>query len=298
MNHYSLEHDNIIRFKELIVTHNSLAIVMEYARSEDLFSYVTKSYEKKLDEGLSRSLFKQLICGIDYMHNMGICHRDLKLENTLLSGNPLQIKICDFGYSKNAHFHSNPHSKVGTFAYIAPEILCTGAAYDAKAVDVWSLGAMLHVMLAGIFPFCDLMDPNNDQKQKKRVTDFWHGRCSYQPPQHLSEDCVDLLQKMLHASPTQRISLDQVKMHPWLSATGNSSISVLPSAPLFSKQPKEELEERLGQVTGHGIGLQHLDFVATTQPNSIDLGIASSFDSDGIGIEVGHSQEMQYMMSN
>ena len=55
--------------------------------------------------------------------SQGVCHRDLKLENTLLDGRPApRLKICDFGYSKSAVFDSQPKSTVGTPAYIAPEV--------------------------------------------------------------------------------------------------------------------------------------------------------------------------------
>ncbi|KAG2300768.1 hypothetical protein Bca52824_037240 [Brassica carinata] len=76
-----------------------------------------------------------------------ICHRDLKLENTLLDGSPAPLlKICDFGYSKSSILHSRPKSTVGTPAYIAPEVL-SRREYDGKHADVWSCGVTLYVML-------------------------------------------------------------------------------------------------------------------------------------------------------
>jgi serine/threonine-protein kinase SRK2 len=78
----------------------------------------------------------------------GVCHRDLKLENTLLDGSPApRVKICDFGYSKSV-LDSQPKSTVGTPAYIAPEVL-QRAAYNGHGADVWSCGVTLYVMLVG-----------------------------------------------------------------------------------------------------------------------------------------------------
>ena len=78
--------------------------------------------------------------------NQGVCHRDLKLENTLLDGSPApRLKICDFGYSKSA-LDSQPKSTVGTPAYIAPEVL-QRAAYNGHTADVWSCGVILYVLL-------------------------------------------------------------------------------------------------------------------------------------------------------
>ncbi|RYR63633.1 hypothetical protein Ahy_A04g021413 isoform C [Arachis hypogaea] len=82
----------------------------------------------------ARYFFQQLISGVSYCHSMQICHRDLKLENTLLDGSPApRLKICDFGYSKSSLLHSRPKSTVGTPAYIAPEVL-QRREYDGKVI--------------------------------------------------------------------------------------------------------------------------------------------------------------------
>ncbi|THU53883.1 hypothetical protein C4D60_Mb10t19080 [Musa balbisiana] len=105
INQRSLCHPNIIRFKELSLLQ-------------------------------ARYFFQQLISGVSYCHYMQICHRDLKLENTLLDGSPApRLKICDFGYSKSSLLHSRPKSTVGTPAYIAPEVL-SRREYDGKVSSV------------------------------------------------------------------------------------------------------------------------------------------------------------------
>ncbi|KAL5181468.1 Serine/threonine-protein kinase SRK2E [Glycine soja] len=99
INHRSLRHPNIIRFKEVILTPTHLAIVMEYASGGELFEKICNAGRFNEDE--ARFFFQQLISGVSYCHAMEVCHRDLKLENTLLDGSPaLHLKICDFGYSK------------------------------------------------------------------------------------------------------------------------------------------------------------------------------------------------------
>lgn len=77
-------------------------------------------------------------------------HRDIKLENTLLDGalpRP-NVKLCDFGYSKNEFVDSRPKTVSGTPDYIAPEVLVNDQ-YDGKKADIWSCGVMLYVMLTG-----------------------------------------------------------------------------------------------------------------------------------------------------
>ena len=84
VNHRSLRHPNIIRFKEVVLTPTHLAIVMEYAAGGELFERICEAGRFHEDE--ARYFFQQLVCGVSYCHAMQICHRDLKLENTLLDG--------------------------------------------------------------------------------------------------------------------------------------------------------------------------------------------------------------------
>ncbi|THG03265.1 hypothetical protein TEA_028362 [Camellia sinensis var. sinensis] len=138
INHRSLRHPNIVRFKEVILTQTHLAIVMEYAAGGELFERIRNAGRFSEDE--ARFFFQQLISGVSYCHTMQVCHRDLKLENTLLDGSPApRLKICDFGYSKSSVLHSQPKSTVGTPAYIAPEVLLRQE-YDGKSHlrSVWS----------------------------------------------------------------------------------------------------------------------------------------------------------------
>ncbi|KAF5456142.1 hypothetical protein F2P56_025652 [Juglans regia] len=168
MNHRSLKHPNIVRFKEIVLTPTHLAIVMEYAAGGELFGRICNAGRFSEDE--ARFFFQQLISGVSYCHSMQICHRDLKLENTLLDGSTApRVKICDFGYSKSSVFHSQPKSTVGTPAYIAPEVL-SKKEYDGKIADVWSCGVTLYVMLVGAYPFEDPDDPKNFRKTIVRIT--------------------------------------------------------------------------------------------------------------------------------
>uniref|UniRef100_A0A803PMZ3 non-specific serine/threonine protein kinase n=1 Tax=Cannabis sativa TaxID=3483 RepID=A0A803PMZ3_CANSA len=168
INHRSLRHPNIVRFKEVCLTPTHLAIVMEYAAGGELFERICSAGRFSEDE--ARFFFQQLLSGVSYCHSMQICHRDLKLENTLLDGSPTpRLKICDFGYSKSALLHSQPKSTVGTPAYIAPEVL-SRKEYDGKIADVWSCGVTLYVMLVGAYPFEDPEDPRNFRKTIGRIT--------------------------------------------------------------------------------------------------------------------------------
>ncbi|KAK8325541.1 hypothetical protein V6Z12_A11G058800 [Gossypium hirsutum] len=210
MNHRSLKHPNIIRFKEVLLTPTHLAIVMEYAAGGELFERICNAGRFSEDE--ARFFFQQLISGVSYCHAMQICHRDLKLENTLLDGSTApRLKICDFGYSKSSVFHSQPKSTVGTPAYIAPEVL-SRKQYDGKIADVWSCGVTLYVMLVGAYPFEDPEDPKNFRKTIQRILSVHYSIPDYV---RVSKECKLLLSRIFVADPEKRINIPEIKQHPW-----------------------------------------------------------------------------------
>ncbi|SPT18432.1 unnamed protein product [Triticum aestivum] len=242
INHRSLRHPNIIRFKEVVVTPTHLAIVMEYAAGGELFDRICNAGRFSEDE--ARYFFQQLICGVSYCHFLQqICHRDLKLENTLLDGSPApRLKICDFGYL----LHSKPKSTVGTPAYIAPEVL-SRREYDGKTADVWSCGVTLYVMLVGGYPFEDPDDPKNFRKTIGRIMSI-----QYKIPEyvHVSQDCKQLLASIFVANPAKRITMREIRNHPWFLKNLPRELTEAAqamyykrdnSAPTYSVQSVEEI---------------------------------------------------------
>ncbi|PPS03117.1 hypothetical protein GOBAR_AA17545 [Gossypium barbadense] len=200
----------IERGHKVVLTPTHLAIVMEYAAGGELFDRICSAGRFSEDE--ARYFFQQLISGVNYCHSMQICHRDLKLENTLLDGSPApRLKICDFGYSKSSLLHSRPKSTVGTPAYIAPEVLARRE-YDGKLADVWSCGVTLYVMLVGAYPFEDQADPRNFRKTIQRIMAVQYKIPDYV---HISQDCKNLLSRIFVANPSRRITLKEIKNHPW-----------------------------------------------------------------------------------
>lgn len=208
-NHRMLNHPNIVGFKEVFLTPLHLGIVMEYAAGGELFERIVRAGRFSEDE--ARYFFQQLISGVDYCHSSGVCHRDLKLENTLLDGNPApRLKICDFGYSKSA-FDSQPKSTVGTPAYIAPEVL-QRKEYNGQPADVWSCGVTLYVMLVGAYPFEDPQDPRNFRKTIQRIMGV---KFSFPPGLRISTECQDLISRIFVANPANRIAITDIRRHAW-----------------------------------------------------------------------------------
>lgn len=217
MNHSLLRHPHVIQFKEVFLTSDYICIVMEFASGGSLFQYVQKHL--CLKEDVARWFFQQLMIGVDYCHKKGVANRDIKLENTLLQNVrdlPLPLlKICDFGYSK-AEFKSAAKSKVGTLTYMAPEVL-KNERYDGKIADIWSCGVMLYVMLFGGYPFD--IPPSRDPGRQHEILQMYEKMVNqryYIPREtNITEECLDLLRRMLLPEPSARLSMEAIMAHPW-----------------------------------------------------------------------------------
>ncbi|EFJ28967.1 hypothetical protein SELMODRAFT_171183 [Selaginella moellendorffii] len=278
INHRSMRHPNIVRFKEVMLTPTHLAIVMEYAAGGELFERICNATRFSEDE--ARFFFQQLISGVSYCHNMEVCHRDLKLENTLLDGSPApRLKICDFGYSKSSVFDSQPKSTVGTPAYIAPEVLSTKN-YDGKIADVWSCGVTLYVMLVGAYPFEDPEDPKNFRKTIGRILNV-----QYSIPQSvdISPEAHDLLSRIFVGNPNQRINIAGIKNHPWFLKNLPSELSDAGTSTVDDPSHPQSIEDIMRIITEARIpGVREyldnggLDFDDMDLENDLDPDVDSS----------------------
>eukprot|EP00227_Mantoniella_beaufortii_P010333 CAMPEP_0197592600 /NCGR_PEP_ID=MMETSP1326-20131121/15182_1 /TAXON_ID=1155430 /ORGANISM="Genus nov. species nov., Strain RCC2288" /LENGTH=350 /DNA_ID=CAMNT_0043158317 /DNA_START=96 /DNA_END=1148 /DNA_ORIENTATION=- len=225
VNHRSLCHPFVVNFKEVLVTETHLGVVMEYVSGGELFNYVQQ--RRSFNEAQARYFFQHLISGVEYLHHMRVVHRDLKLENTLvdLSGPSPQLKICDFGYSKSG-LDSQPKTRIGTPAYIAPEVYQGIQPYDGKASDVWACGVVLYVMLAGRYPFQDPDHPTNNHATMWRVLDI-----KYEMPPNLSDECKDLLRLIFVKDPHYRIPIAGIGQHPWFVRDLSHEVPLGPTQP-------------------------------------------------------------------
>ncbi|KAL3684608.1 hypothetical protein R1sor_002630 [Riccia sorocarpa] len=282
INHRSLRHPNIVRFKEVMITPTHLAIVMEYAAGGELFERICNAGRFSEDE--ARFFFQQLISGVSYCHSMQICHRDLKLENTLLDGSPApRLKICDFGYSKSGLLHSQPKSTVGTPAYIAPEVL-SKKEYDGKIADVWSCGVTLYVMLVGAYPFEDPDDPRNFRKTIGRILSVQYAIPDFV---HISQECRHLLSRIFVANPAKRITIAEIKVHPWflknlpadLLDTSDYSSHMFED-PNHPPQSLEEIHRIINEARNAGSGAGAGSYLGDSGLDGDDMDLENDIDPD------------------
>ncbi|GAB4820500.1 hypothetical protein N2152v2_007546 [Parachlorella kessleri] len=290
-NHRLLAHPHIVSFKEVFITSHWLAIVMEYVGGGNLQQYVEK--KSRLPEWEARCFFQQLILALDYCHrSVNVAHRDIKLGNILLNTKyaiPI-LKICDFGYSKNMILNSIPKTRVGTAAYISPEVARSqgDCAYDTEKADVWSCGVTLYCMLAGRYPFVDV----DQQIRLRRIQDLTQAdvATALSKLRGVSAECVSLLQRVLQVDPVKRLALLQIMEDPWFRQF-LPDLSKLNLAPPKDTQAESEIKailtdaERLShlrsQTSFDEDELEHDmdDILAEIDPNA---DIADMDRSDGM----------------
>uniref|UniRef100_A0A2C9JNE6 Protein kinase domain-containing protein n=1 Tax=Biomphalaria glabrata TaxID=6526 RepID=A0A2C9JNE6_BIOGL len=174
----------------------------------------------------SKSLVVEAIL---YCHRLHVVHRDLKPENVVFFNKFGIVKLTDFGFSNVFAPGKKLETSCGSLAYSAPEILL-GDSYDPPAVDVWSLGVILFMLVAGRAPFQEA----NDSETLTMIMD-----CKYQIPSHVSEQCRKLISKMLVREPSHRINLEDIEQDPWLNTDDEPSHQHI-NLPLLSRDHVSE----------------------------------------------------------
>eukprot|EP00049_Salpingoeca_infusionum_P023188 m.10799 g.10799 ORF g.10799 m.10799 type:complete len:602 (-) comp5618_c0_seq1:120-1925(-) len=200
-------------------TNGKLYLILEYLSGGELFMYLER-------EGMfleHQALFYtcELVLAIEHLHDLGIIYRDLKPENIMLNAQG-HVVLTDFGMCKEAIGDSEKtHTFCGTIEYMAPEILAREG--HNRAVDWWSLGALLYDMLTGQPPFMT----SNKKKTMDRIL-----RAKFTLPPFLSAAAKDLLRHLLKRSPQQRFSrAEEVKSHAFFKTINWDDVLALKLVP-------------------------------------------------------------------
>ena len=228
-----LNHPNITKILELFEDKEYILIIMEYINGGNLFSFLKK--HRKVSEKTAKLLYRQIILGIKYMHQQGIVHRDIKLENILIDLNN-NIKICDFGIGRVLSSPEQPlFDQCGTPMYIAPEILLCSKekGYKGFPVDIWSSGIVLYILLSGTLPFSfknsssSLSESNesNLSEDNNNNTELQYSIINKEPKaiENISKEAEDLLKKILKKNPEKRITCEEILNHPWMKGISDTN---------------------------------------------------------------------------
>ncbi|KAH3663719.1 hypothetical protein OGAPHI_005120 [Ogataea philodendri] len=198
-----LYHPYICRLYEMFSMTNHYYMLFEYVSGGQMLDYIVS--HGSIKERQARKFCRGIASSLDYCHSNNIVHRDLKIENIMISKNG-DIKIIDFGLS---NMFDNKHllkTYCGSLYFAAPELL-SAHPYIGPEVDVWSFGVVLYVLVCGKVPFDDQSVSALHEKIKR-------GNVEY--PDSISKECVSLMSRMLVVDPTRRASLKEVMNHPWM----------------------------------------------------------------------------------
>ena len=196
--HEFLSHDGIIKVQEVIYTKDDIFIIMEYGERGTLYDYIC-AYGI-FNEHETLSLFTDIVNAIEYIHGKGITHRDLKLDNVVLT-KAFKPKLIDFGFAhQNRYFDALRGTVCGTLEYMSPEIIL-GKEYDPLPSDIWSLGVCLYVMVFGVYPWI-----GSDSQISQRIV---HAQLGF--PVQTSPLIAKLLKGMLEKDPSNRLTAKEIK---------------------------------------------------------------------------------------
>mmetsp|Transcript_1185 Transcript_1185/g.3674 ORF Transcript_1185/g.3674 Transcript_1185/m.3674 type:complete len:446 (-) Transcript_1185:996-2333(-) len=236
-----LRHDNLINSfgRHVCVEEDFIDVVMEYMRGGDLFEFL--SHQKEISESNVCLVIKQVLSALEYVHDMGVVHCDVKAENVLLSSKsfPLKVKLADFGIaelatvgivkrcsSEASDVAFRQTSPLGTPGYMAPE-LCEyllDASNDAEgctpffptpAVDLFACGVLLYVMLSGSFP--DFYAGESVEEIYRKTADAkfsMEGREWY----NVSPEARNLVRSLLRREPSERPTAKEALASSWFQA--------------------------------------------------------------------------------
>lgn len=214
----ALDHPNIIKYFDFIENNHYQVIIMEYADGSDLFNWAHRQIQTNVE--LVKRWFREILTGLEFLHQNGYAHRDLKVDDILIVNNV--AKISDFG---SATFSVNlletfetmdePNSTRCAIEYRAPESF--NNKFNAFRGDYYACGVILYILITLQYPFAPGLDglPDTDQPDssilKKIMEKNWRKVEIIQRDERL----YSLLRQLLNPDPQERISVEQALEHPW-----------------------------------------------------------------------------------
>mmetsp|Transcript_16594 Transcript_16594/g.23308 ORF Transcript_16594/g.23308 Transcript_16594/m.23308 type:complete len:488 (+) Transcript_16594:53-1516(+) len=297
-----VQHPNVIRLHDVnwdisYPTKNGkektvILTVLDYAPSGELFDFLamTGSFE----EALARTYFHQLINGVGFCHEKGVVHRDLKPENLLLDES-FTLKLADFGFAAlKLNDDHKQSTECGTPGYMGPEM--AKGAYDPVLTDIWACGVILFIMLSGFPPFqkADHTDWWFDKLKSNRHHLFWR---AHSRTVNFSPEVMDLINKMLAPEPSQRISIADIKKHPWFCGPIISQTTLQKELSRRNEKVNaEKMRERMAKAAQHNsqgvsisaqtvrsIGQEMMDPACEDLPPAMENFVSAKLEDPSLG---------------
>ncbi|KAL7516821.1 hypothetical protein ACHAWX_001798 [Stephanocyclus meneghinianus] len=238
-----LSHPNICRIVEAYERRRHIYLVMEFCSGGNLAGRIPMTEVK------AANVTEKILSVVKYLHDNGVAHRDIKLENIMFDSNET-IKLIDFGLA-NAYLNDdfkNMTDKVGTLYSMAPEVLMES--YDQRC-DLWSVGVVTYLLLSGIQPF---WGPKKSMPWSERRLEMIARikRCEYASMnsyawENISEQAKSFVKSLLKLNPDDRPSPEEALNSEWIRTTANFDLSEH-SACDVQVEPKPVLRHRFVQV--------------------------------------------------
>jgi aurora kinase len=214
---YRVHHPNVVKLFGHFEDNKYCYFIMEYIPGGNVYNLVPKNGIKTVPTKTIVSIMKDVISAVYFLHHMNppIIHRDIKPENVVLDQN-MRAKLTDFGWSNYMQGDMKRTTVCGTPVYLAPEII-NNRGHDEK-VDIWCIGVLLFELLTGISPFQGF-DVQTIKYNINRLNIAWQ--------RDMDRDAVDLIKRILKYNPEERISLEQMLLHPFITKFFPDAINCL-----------------------------------------------------------------------
>lgn len=226
-----IKHPNIVPLLDFVYDDKYFYLIFEYVRGVSLYDYILQN--GRMEESEARRIFRQILSAVHYLHSNGISHRDLKIENILITSDG-NIKLIDFGLANFYDERTPLLTFCGSLYFAAPELL-KGYLYKGNEVDIWSLGVVLYTMACGFVPFDDKDVFNLQNKIKNGNFEF---------PEYLSDSVKKCIGRMLTTVPLQRISLEDLLNDPWINEECKSKIEIF----TYLKRPISKIDSEVEKL--------------------------------------------------
>ncbi|XP_054867799.1 calcium/calmodulin-dependent protein kinase kinase 1b isoform X2 [Amphiprion ocellaris] len=236
-----LDHHSVVKLVEVLddPDEDGLHMAFELMTKGPVMEVPT---ENPLTEEQARFYFRDVVLGIEYLHYHKIIHRDIKPSNLLL-GDDGHVKIADFGVSNE--FEGTDallSSTAGTPAFMAPEMMTDREqSFSGKALDVWAMGVTLYCFVFGMCPFYDEYIVSLHNKIKNKPVEF---------PEmpSISEELKELIERMLDKNPETRITIPEIKLHPWVTESGSSPLPLEEEHCTAVEVTEEEVQNSIKRI--------------------------------------------------
>jgi polo-like kinase 4 len=208
--HSKLRHNSILKMYDFFEDSKYFFMVLEFCERGNLYEYL-KPHSKRSSEASVRCILDSVVKGLSYLHSYNIIHRDVTLNNLLLTKS-MEVKIADFGLAVQQDLlDQKQFTMCGTPNYMAPEIASKDRTNGhGKESDIWSIGCLMYTLLVGVHPF-------DGSETKETLEKIVHQKLHI--PQSLSYEAQDLLFSLLQKDPLKRPTISQVAKHPFMLGT-------------------------------------------------------------------------------